>query len=506
MKLYFLLLTFCISIANLSAQKQTGPNFNAQFERLLDKKVFKDNVDYASIKKESTEEIYKALDNEWSRYVDSRDIRSLSNAYNFLVIYSIVDNYPIKSVKDVSNFFDKKFKLGDDKISLDQLEQDIVEYAQNPAMHFILNCGAQSCPPLIFIDNVSDLDSLTVQAFQTEKMIQVNDDEGKIYASKILLWNEKDFDQAGGPQTWLNSLLNLDNSYALDFHEYDWRLNDLNSDIYLIYYPTRLFAKGAGELKIFNNYYTQSDNGFRSNFFTSFIQLLIGTDKNLNFGLDVKLRSVNSGDVGLFSALQFKDQPFFDSNGTNTFSRVGISGIGPRIKYQPIKNKGNLNFLHAVYFVPMEDAEGNDNYGYSDFGNLQIYNNVFYEIELSAKKRLFFDLGFHIENLKLGVHRNENHFTQFQVPLTAIYSYFPNQKTTFYGLANVALRPVLNFAPNTNTKLNTDAYAQFGAGAKYYLTDFLEVEGLYTYFLDATPGRFANTFNIGLRFYRLSSN
>ena len=296
--------------------------------------------------------------------------------------------------------------------------------------------------------------------------------------------------------------LNPKSGYGTGYLDYNWQLNDLDVDDYLIFYPTKLFKKGGFELKVFNNYYTQSDNGFRSNFFSSFIQLLIGTDKNFNIGLDVKLRSVNQGNVGVLSAAIPRNEAFHFSNDLPTFSRFGVAGIGPRIRYQPFKAKGNINFLHAVYFVPMNDTEGNEEYGYFDFQHLQVFNNVWYEKEFSVKRRLFLDLGFHIENLNFDVQDNESHFMQFLLPITAIYSYFPNPETTFYVLGNYAQKFEFQYNPGNNRNFGLGAFGQLGAGAKYYLTDYHEVEALYTYFVDTTPGRIAHTFNIGLRFFK----
>jgi len=483
-------------------QAEKNSDFNSEFKILLERKLFNQNLDYETINSESIISIQAKLADEFTNFVGDKDVRSLSNAYNFLVVKKIVESYPVNSVSDIGGFFKTKNKLGDFDLSLDEIEDLIFDFSENPAIHLLLNCGAKSCPPLQFIDTETNLESLVDFALSSENIVIYEEDKNTYCISKLFLWNEEDFKDQGGIGEFLINKESINPEAKLKYLEYDWSLNDINGDDFLIYYPTKLFGKGGYELKIFNNYYTQSENNFRSNFFTSFIQLLIGSNKRFNYGFDLKLRSVNSGDVGLLSALQFQNRSFFSSNETQTFSRFGITGFGPRIKYQPFKDKGNLNFVHTVYFVPFDDAEGNESYGYVDFQNLQIYNNAFYEIELTAKKRLFFDLGLHVENLRLGVQRNFDHFTQVLIPLTTIYSYYPNQKTTFYGLASAAIKPVFNYAPNMDTRIDIDGFAQIGAGAKYYITDFLELETLYTYFIDTTPGRQAHTFNIGFRFFR----
>lgn len=493
---------FFISLGNIFAQENSSVSFAEKFRLLLDKKEFQSKLDYQSIRQEVIVDINNSLQLEFDEFVRKDNFHQLINAYNFLVIKSVSEHYPIASVNDIPQFFTKEHPLGIAVLNLDNLEKLIIESSGHPEYHLLLNCGARSCPPLLYIDETKELSEYVQSAFIDKIIVNKDELEKKYMLSKVFYWKASDFTSESDIKTWLSKFINIEHEYTLDYQEYDWSLNDLNSDAYLIYYPTKLFRKGGYEFKIFNNYYTQSDNGLRSNFFTSFIQLMIGTNKRLNFGLDVKLRSVNSGDIGLFSALNFKHEPYLQSNGVSTFSRVGISGIGPRVKYQPFKEKANINILHSVYFVPMANAEGDENFGYSDFGHIQIYNNLYFEKELSAKRRLFFDFGFHIENIRLGAQRNFDHFMQVQLPVTTIYSFYPNPQTTFYGLANVALRPVFNYAPDTDTNLDISGYAQIGGGAKYYLTPFLEIEGLYTYFLDGTPGRQAHTFNIGLRFFK----
>ncbi|NNE25885.1 MAG: DUF547 domain-containing protein [Saprospiraceae bacterium] len=493
---------FCI--VNCAAQS-AYESFNESYEGLINDHVYNNRVDYEMISIEEVDSmlsVRKAIN--LSALSESERIALDINTYNFLVIYKIRSIYPISSVTNVGQFFEGKFILDGRETSLDKLEEALIQRTKNPYIHLLLNCGAVSCPQLKYIDSTIELDYYIKANISDLQILQYNSDVNEIKLSKIFFWYKEDFEAFGqNDPVWSPYLLLQTNSNTtVNYLDYNWQLNDLDVDDYLIFYPTKLFQKGGFELKIFNNYYTQSDNGFRSNFFSSFIQLLIGTDKNFNIGMDVKLRSVNQGDVGVFSALGFQNKAFHLSNDVPTFSRSGVAAIGPRIRYQPFKGKGNINFLHAIYFVPMSDTEGNADYGYFDFQNVQIFNNVWYEKEFSVKRRLFLDVGFHIENLKLGVQQNENHFMQILLPITAIYSYFPNPETTFYVLGNYAQKFEFQYNVNQNTNFGLGAFGQIGVGAKYYLTDWLELEGLYTYFIDTTPGRVAHTFNIGFRFFK----
>ncbi len=495
-------LIFC---STLSFCQNNYEDFNERFQSFINKFNIKGQLDYAQLNYEQIASLSSALDEIDTQELSLHQQNVLDiNAYNLLVIQKILDQYPIKSVLDIPLFFTEEFILFDKAISLDKLEERILKNSENPLVHLLLNCGAKSCPSLQYIDPSTELNEYYRNALQDTDIIRIEKSQNAICFSQIFFWYMDDFESLGEKKAWLSEYLDIKIDLELKekYLEYDWRLNDIISEEYLIYYPTKLFRKGGFELKIFNNYYTQSDMGLRSNFFSSFIQLLIGTNNNFNIGFDIKLRSVNQGDVGLFSALGLKNQVYNISNGIPTFSRFGISGIGPRIKYQPSMNNGNINVLHAIYFVPLENAEGNFEYGYSDYQNVQIFNNVWYEKEFSVKKRLFLDFGFHIENLKLGVQRNENHFMQVVIPVTGIYSYYPSPKSTFYALANYGQKFTFQFDQDKDTEIKLGAYGQIGGGAKYYLTDWMELEALYTYFIDTTPGRTAHTFNIGFRFFK----
>ncbi len=494
------LATILISIAIPTLSQAQELEFNKKFEQFLQEYRRGNFLDYKIITTDEIEVLDTMLHtiSGLSSY-NPNSVSTLINAYNFLVVREIASAYPIKSVQEVPQFFTKDIALGDSKISLDNFEKKIVELVGNPLAHLLLNCGARGCPSIQYIDPEVSLENYYRPALKEEQVMSNSGDE--LQLSQIFFWYAEEFGDNNMILDKLGAFSDTDlSSMKISFIEYDWSLNDANATGQS-YYPTKLYGKGGMELQIFNNYYSQDDSGVRYNFFSSFFQLLIGTNKKLNYGFDVKVRSVNQGDIGLFSALQFKDQTIGSDNKV-IFSRTGISGIGPRIKYQPFERHPNISFIHAVYFVPMSSAEGNLDYGYSDYNNLQFFNQVFFEKEFTVKRRLFIDIGLHIENIKLGVHRNENHFTPIQFPITAIYSYFPNTDMTIYGLANFAQRLDLRFAPDTDTRGDYSIYGQIGAGLKYFLTDFLEVELLYTNFMDTTPGRTAHTFNLGLRLFR----
>ena len=474
--------------------------FTEKYEAFLSQELEGQSLNYSSLDLNTITALKSTIANsEWQVLNQSDQLSFLINAYNTSVIIKIKEHYPIRSVGEVTDFFNSQNQIGSTSYSLDQLEEFIVSLG-GAGMHLLLNCGAKSCPPLQFI-TPEKLDISLALASASEVLVRIIGDG--IEVSKIFSWYDSDFGGRAGVIEFLNKNgRQVESSTELKYMSYDWLLNDLSMTETNIYFPTRLYKRGEGEFKVFNNYYTQKQNGVRSNFFSSFIQLLIGTNKRINYGLDVKFRSVSSGSVSLFDALNFRNQSFSDVNGLSTYARTGISGIGPRIKYQPFKSKPNINFLHAVYFVPMDEAEGNENFGYSDYDDIQIFNQMFIEKELSPTRRLFIDLGFHIENLRLGVHRNFNHFTPIQIPASVFYNYFPSPYSTIYAMATIAQRVDLFFNPDTDTRAEYSLWGQVGLGGKYILSNAIEFEALYTRFFVSTFDRPSQTFNLGIRVYR----
>ena len=271
------------------------------------------------------------------------------------------------------------------------------------------------------------------------------------------------------------------------------------------FYPTKLYQKGAFELKLFNNYYTEAfrDSDFRQDFYTSFLTILIGTDKNLNLGLDIKYRSAatSTEKSNWFLSMPFKDSAFSAGNHRVAFRKQGLSGIGPRIKYALQSEKGAFSISHAVYFPTLKQSEGNAEFGFADWEHLQIYNNMFFERKINGQSNIFIDAGVHFENLGGFLFNDKNGYAQLLTPLTFIYNFYPSWKTTFYGMVN--LSPRFGFSDQgSKIDIQGGAFSQLGVGAKRFIRPWLEVELLYTQFFNFGSNSSASTMNLGFRYSR----
>lgn len=270
------------------------------------------------------------------------------------------------------------------------------------------------------------------------------------------------------------------------------------------FFPTKLYLKGGHEVKLFNNYYREKfQSDFQQDFFASFFQVLIGTDRNINWGIDLKYRSAAIADSPEKFLIGFplSNVSFSEGNSGLNFRRAGLSAIGPRIKYSVESKLGSISILHAVYFPTLPDGEGNQDFGFADWESLQFYNNVFFERNIDDRSNIFFDLGFHFENLGGYLWNEENGYGQLLLPITAIYNFYPNYKSTLYGMLN--LSPRIGFSDGGNkVDIIGGAFSQIGLGAKYFITPKFEAELLYTQFFNFGANSSASTFNLGFRYFR----
>lgn len=207
------------------------------WDMLLKKYVDADgNVDYKNFGKDQ-EQLENYL-NYLSQNVPSKTaskeerLAYFINLYNAGTIKLILKNYPIKSIKDIKNPWDQKFiVLGDIKISLGEIEHEILRKLKEPRIHFAINCASYSCPKLI--NKAYTADQLESQ-LQEAAVIFINDpkrnriSENKAEVSQIFNWFKKDFTVDGSLVSYLNQFAKVPfhNTNKFTFLSYDWSLNE----------------------------------------------------------------------------------------------------------------------------------------------------------------------------------------------------------------------------------------------------------------------------------------
>jgi len=170
------------------------------------------------------------------------------NVYNVNVVATVVERYPVDSIKDLStdpiirlNVFKKaRVPFGKQLLSLDDVEhKKIREGFHDPRIHFAVNCAARSCPPIRPEAYVGDrvdaqLDD-QARKFLAGARVERDGEELTITTTKIMDWYGDDFEKwAGGRAAFLRKYLPPDKQrlftgakeIEVEYDDYDWALND----------------------------------------------------------------------------------------------------------------------------------------------------------------------------------------------------------------------------------------------------------------------------------------
>lgn len=239
LNLIWIATTLLISL-NSMAQKLgvTQPvNISHQaFNNLLQKYVSNDGkVNYKGLKndKAALETYITTLakqipDNTWSK---NAALAYWINAYNAFTLKLIVDNYPVKSITNLSGgkpWDVKNIELAGKKYSLNNIENDIIRPTYKDArIHFAVNCAAVSCPPLsntAFTEaNINDLLNTRTKNFINSSANTIT--ASKIRISKIFDWYKADFEDVPAFINKYSTIKTITNT-GIEFNEYNWNLNE----------------------------------------------------------------------------------------------------------------------------------------------------------------------------------------------------------------------------------------------------------------------------------------
>ncbi|CAM4111363.1 hypothetical protein ZORO111903_01395 [Zobellia roscoffensis] len=254
------------------------------------------------------------------------------------------------------------------------------------------------------------------------------------------------------------------------------------------YTPSKLIGKGQIDIKWFNNLYTQTESTFsegkepRQTFFTSTLEAYtgVGENKRWNVGAIFEFRSNVVGGRDALDVFKF--------DGEDNTARSGLTSIAPSVKFVPFRSVSNFS-IQSSFFIPLVDNE-TENGVFLDQKGYIWQNRFFYDYTFPGNKwQLFSEL-----NSELSFGDKEDSFANNSLNLTpgVFLSYFPSSKFTVLALAQHSQRLDLgnDFAQN---------FTAVGGGAKYQLTNALNLEALYTNFVRGNNTGLGQTFNLGLR-------
>ena len=190
---------------------------------------------------------------QFERWDRASQLAFLINAYNAYTVELILTAYPdVKSIKDLGSLLRSPWKkrfvplLGETR-SLDDIEHGLIRgsgrYAE-PRIHFAVNCASIGCPalrPEAYVGERLDaqLEEATNSFLEDRSRNRL---EGKtLRVSSIFKWYKSDFDKSwrgsesvAGFLAHYRKSLGIDEStanqlregkIAIDFLDYDWRLN-----------------------------------------------------------------------------------------------------------------------------------------------------------------------------------------------------------------------------------------------------------------------------------------
>ena len=220
----------------------------------------------------------------------------------------------------------------------------------------------------------------------------------------------------------------------------------------------------------------------RESYFTSIVNFVYGVAPRINVGFDLRYRG--------YSAHEQPSSPFHFLTGKDALrSRGVIATIGPKVRLAPNANWPNFSIQSALWFPIKDDLEQEP---WVDWQGPTWWTQFFNDFDVGSQFALFTEVDFLLEDIG---NEEDGAFNRISTPVTAIFSYFPNRKTTLYGLAG--------FSPYWSPEV--DYFFQPGLGMKYQFTPRIELEVLYTHFtnsfLQDNDGK-ASTYNIGIRFSR----
>ncbi len=236
MKTFLTTLLFLVSTFYANAQQD---EFYKNVDHIMRNYVKHGMVNYSALKSDPSEL------NKIVEQIKNTDLKTLSNdefvafvinAYNMLVIYNVVNHYPMEGPLKVKGFFtDKSFSIGNIKLSLDDLEKKILfGKSKDSRLHFALSCAAVGCPPLsntVYKPKTVD-NQLKEQAkisINNTQFIRIDRTKKEVQLSQIFEWYSLHFGSSKKEQiAYLNKYLEepITNDYKVKYYTYNWDLND----------------------------------------------------------------------------------------------------------------------------------------------------------------------------------------------------------------------------------------------------------------------------------------
>lgn len=143
-----------------SARAQAFDHTHTLFNRVVSTHVVNGQVDYKGLKADpqvldrylATLATVSAVQHQ--TWTEPQQLAFFVNLYNASTLHLILDNYPVKSIKDIGSLFKGPWdqpvvRVFGQTVTLNTLEHAILrKQYHEPRLHMALVCAAKGCPPL----------------------------------------------------------------------------------------------------------------------------------------------------------------------------------------------------------------------------------------------------------------------------------------------------------------------------------------------------------------------
>ena len=241
------LISFCLISIGTFTQTTIADDFsNEVYANVLSIYVEDGLVDYSGLKADpedlnnylsQTSSVSKETFDGWA---ESEQLAFLINLYNTQTLDLIIQNYPVKSIKDIAKksggpWEQPVVNLFGDKITLNALEHEIIrKNYPEPRIHFALVCAAMGCP--VLIDKPYTASALDDQLEEQTKLFLMDKEKNSIDVKKKTLmlspifdWFKQDFiAKSGSVIEFVNPYFDnqANKKFKIKYTHYDWSLND----------------------------------------------------------------------------------------------------------------------------------------------------------------------------------------------------------------------------------------------------------------------------------------
>jgi hypothetical protein len=153
------------------------------------------------------------------------------NLYNAATIKMILNNYPVKSIRDIKDPWGREWiPVQGNLRSLGYLEHQVLRKMDEPRIHFAINCASNSCPKLA---NTAYTEALLESQLEEAARGFIRDTTRnrlgteRLQLSQLFRWYKKDFTKDGPLTAYIAKYapIPVNPGAKISYLKYDWNLN-----------------------------------------------------------------------------------------------------------------------------------------------------------------------------------------------------------------------------------------------------------------------------------------